>query len=121
MSHGKTICKLCDKVVRQCKCMEGHKNVTEVVCDSCQKIIDKSAGIKMHHKYPNGIAFLDLPESVMSAIFKEENGEDIIDELFEWLDDKFWICHKIGAATEGKERLDQNRKLETKKEKKRGS
>ncbi len=102
MGHGKTVCKLCDKVVRQCKCFEGHKNVTETICDSCTKIVDKSTGIKMHHKFKNGIAFYDIPSSVSKLICQAENADDVMDELFEWLDDKFWICHEHGTAEEKK-------------------
>ena len=36
MGHGKTVCKVCERVVSQCKCMKNHMNVTEVICDDCK-------------------------------------------------------------------------------------
>lgn len=37
MSHGKTICKYCQAVIRQCRCMDhgGLQNVTTSVCEDC--------------------------------------------------------------------------------------
>jgi hypothetical protein len=37
MSHGRTECKVCNKVLLSCRCMEAHSNVTYVVCEECQK------------------------------------------------------------------------------------
>jgi hypothetical protein len=36
MSHGKTECKECGKVIMSCRCMEAHKEVTYVVCEDCK-------------------------------------------------------------------------------------
>ena len=100
MSHGRTVCKLCETVLQQCRCME-HTDVTEVVCDKCEKIVDKAAGIKMHIKYKNmmfGVPMFDIPLSVVKAI----DSDEVLDELFDWLDDKFWVCHLRGAEEEKK-------------------
>ena len=36
MSHGIIKCSECGKVILQCRCIEGHKNVTYQVCDECK-------------------------------------------------------------------------------------
>ena len=36
MSHGRTVCKVCDKVLESCRCMEAEHNVKLVVCTECE-------------------------------------------------------------------------------------
>ena len=38
--HGIVKCKECKNVIRQCRCIEGHNNVTYETCPKCQKILD---------------------------------------------------------------------------------
>lgn len=35
MAHGKVVCKTCSVIISQCKCIEGHKNVSYGVCANC--------------------------------------------------------------------------------------
>ena len=35
MNHGKTVCRSCKKVISQCRCMEGHKNIVYETCHEC--------------------------------------------------------------------------------------
>lgn len=41
MSHGKTICEKCSKVIVQCRCMESHNNITYSTCEECLKEINE--------------------------------------------------------------------------------
>ena len=106
-SHGKTVCKLCEITVTSCRCCtNGKKDTEETICDSCTKIVDKATGIKMHLKYKNfmfGVPMFDIPMSVLKAIHPLENADEIMDDLMEWLDDKFWVCHKRGVAEKERE------------------
>lgn len=38
MGHEKVICKVCDKVIRQCRCLEGHNNTKYEICDDCKEV-----------------------------------------------------------------------------------
>jgi len=53
--------------------MKNHENVTRVVCDDCQKVLDRAKGIKMAEKYKK------LHSIKSSKIPKEE---DHFPELF---------------------------------------
>lgn len=33
--HGRLVCRICKTVVAQCRCIEGHRIVHDVVCDRC--------------------------------------------------------------------------------------
>jgi hypothetical protein len=33
--HGRTICRRCSTLISQCRCMEGHSNVSYALCSSC--------------------------------------------------------------------------------------
>ena len=33
--HSKTVCKLCDIVMTQCRCMSEHKDIKYDVCSKC--------------------------------------------------------------------------------------
>ena len=41
--HGIVKCSECNKVIRQCRCMAGHRNVTYEICGACQNS-DASGG-----------------------------------------------------------------------------
>ena len=34
--HGKIVCKICKEIITQCRCMEGHKHITYIICDKCK-------------------------------------------------------------------------------------
>lgn len=34
--HGKVICRVCKVVISQCRCIEGHNNIEESICDKCK-------------------------------------------------------------------------------------
>ena len=36
MPHGKIVCKSCDKLMAQCRCVEGHKQVSYSLCEDCK-------------------------------------------------------------------------------------
>ena len=33
--HERVVCSKCDKIIRQCRCMEPHKVITFETCDKC--------------------------------------------------------------------------------------
>jgi hypothetical protein len=36
MGHGRVICRQCGTTISQCRCIEGHKNITYIDrCDTC--------------------------------------------------------------------------------------
>ena len=35
--HSKTICKICNEIIKQCKCMDKNKTTIFDICDKCKK------------------------------------------------------------------------------------
>ena len=35
--HKRVECKVCDKVLMRCRCIEGSKNIEYVVCEECER------------------------------------------------------------------------------------
>ncbi|AXH49345.1 hypothetical protein HWB76_gp055 [Streptomyces phage Blueeyedbeauty] len=66
MSHGKVVCK-CGKVIQQCRCMEGHKNITYT--DRCEhewwteleNELDKEYDVASYWDKENRYLEIDLP------------------------------------------------------------
>ncbi len=71
-THGKVVCRKCAAVVAQCRCIEGHKNVTYVdTCSKCNngKVIEKT-------EHPDGRQSVTV--HVNSLDLNEPTDEDLI-------------------------------------------
>jgi len=42
MSHRKVICKKCEKVILECRCMDCNKSIEYIVCDECREKDDEN-------------------------------------------------------------------------------
>jgi hypothetical protein len=39
INHGKVICRQCGTTISQCRCIEGHRNITYIDrCASCREV-----------------------------------------------------------------------------------
>ena len=78
--HEKKICEICGKVIFQCRCIEGRRNVTYGICEDCQKpkiVIDKEKAKKAQMK--EGFYYLsspDDPEPVLVHGYKSKDMDN---------------------------------------------
>ncbi len=58
MSHYKKICKICDDVIEQCRCMDCNKIIIKSICKDCQKLShikeNDEAIMRVLIDFPNG-------------------------------------------------------------------
>jgi len=55
MEHFKIVCKICNKVMAQCRCMDCNKTIKYSVCMACSdKEMDKVKSEPMNRKESNG-------------------------------------------------------------------
>jgi len=74
--HGKIICKKCNKIIAQCRCMEGHTHVEYQVCEDCQRLSKESASEKKKFKF-------EWTEHRRCRGYVEAESEEKAVELFE--------------------------------------
>ena len=48
--HEIVKCKVCEEVIRQCRCMDPHKDVKWEVCGKCQAHFDRVGSKKKEQK-----------------------------------------------------------------------
>ena len=74
MSHEKIVCPKCEKVIKQCRCIEGHKNTIYRLCDSCKDNCELSVDSKLVDVAKDKI-IADLEQKLSETELRLKNSE----------------------------------------------
>lgn len=72
MSHGKILCRSCEKIMSQCRCMNSNKSITYDVCDECLSA-GKSAAQALKDIYDESLKALQKKCLHKKTEFMEEH------------------------------------------------
>jgi hypothetical protein len=89
MGHGRTVCRICKKVLQQCRCIENHTNVTYTVCQDCSDAPADKINPD-HYKHATGVQCVEIAEclnfnlgNALKYIWRsgKKGGEPVGDDL----------------------------------------
>jgi len=125
MEHFKMVCKICNKVISQCRCMDCNKTIKYGVCMTCSdKEMDKVKSEPMNRKESIEIAERELGETkpyqtkakaitLLADKIKKINGLNLELEV-QWYANKS-IVERLNEKVEGYEyEVERNTELQQK-------